>query len=57
MEKLVKTVKVNEFVKYEIYNYGKYYIVVDYLNNMINGESFPLIKQEIEEYLKYFDLA
>ena len=57
MEKLVKTVKVNEFVKYEIYNYGKYYIVVDYLSNMINGESFPLIKQEIEEYLKYFDLA
>ena len=57
MEKLVKTVKVNEFVKYEIYNYGKYYIIVDYLNNMINRESFPLIKQEIEEYLKYFDLA
>ena len=44
MEKLIKTVEVNEFVKYEIYNYGKYYIVVDYLNNMINGESFPLIK-------------
>lgn len=57
MEKLIKTVEVNEFVKYEIYNYGKYYIVVDYLSNMINGESFPLIKQEIEEYLKYFDLA
>ena len=57
MEKLIKTVEVNEFVKYEIYNYGKYYIVVDYLNNMINGESFPLIKQEIEEYLKYFDFA
>lgn len=57
MEKLIKIVEVNEFVKYEIYNYGKYYIVVDYLNNMINGESFPLIKQEIEEYLKYFDLA
>ena len=57
MEKLIKIVVVNEFVKYEIYNYGKYYIVVDYLSNMINGESFPLIKQEIEEYLKYFDLA
>ena len=57
MEKLIKIVEVNEFVKYEIYNYGKYYIVVDYLSNMINGESFPLIKQEIEEYLKYFDLA
>ena len=57
MEKLIKTVEINEFVKYEIYNYGKYYIVVDYLSNMINGESFPLIKQEIEEYLKYFDLA
>ena len=57
MEKLIKIVEVNEFVKYEIYNYGKYYIIVDYLNNMINGESFPLIKQEIEEYLNYFDLA
>lgn len=52
MEELIKKVIVNKEVKYEIYSTGKRFIVVDYLNEQVNGESIPLMEYEIENYLK-----
>ena len=52
MEELIKKVIVNKEVKYEIYSVGKKFIVVDYLNEQVNGESIPLMEYEIENYLK-----
>ena len=51
MVELIKTVEVNKLIKYEIYSYGSYYIVVDYFNNEVNGESIPLEDYELEEYI------
>ena len=52
MEELIKIVIVNDEVKYEIYNVGEKFIVVDYFKEEVNGESIPLMEYEIEEYLK-----
>ena len=52
MEELIKKVIVNKEVKYEIYSAGKRFIVVDYFNEQVNGESTPLMEYEIENYLK-----
>ena len=56
MEELIKKVIVNKEVKYEIYSAGKRIIVIDYLNEQVNGESIPLMEYEIENYLKNSDL-
>ena len=52
MEELIKKVIVNKEVKYENYSVGKRFIVVDYFNEQVNGESIPLMEYEIENYLK-----
>ena len=52
MEELIKKVIVNKEIKYEIYSAGKRFIVIDYLNEQVNGESIPLMEYEIENYLK-----
>ena len=56
MEELIKIVIVNDEVKYEIYNVGEKFIVVDYFKEEVNGESIPLMEYEIEKYLQYAGL-
>ena len=56
MEELIKIVIVNDEVKYEIYNIGEKFIVVDYFKEEVNGESISLMEHEIEKYLQYAGL-
>ena len=52
MEELIKNVRVNDEIRYEIYEMNGKFIVVDYFKEEVNGESIPLMEYEIEKYLK-----
>ena len=53
MEELLREVKVNEKVKYEVYDAGNgKRIIVDYYNDEVMGESMPLMEHEIYYHLK-----
>jgi hypothetical protein len=57
IEELLRVVKVNENIKYEVYDGGDgKYIVVSYFNGEVMGQSQPLMKHEIINYLKNSDL-
>ena len=56
MEELIKIVKIDDEVRYEIYKVGKKFVVVDYFKEEVNGESIPLMEHEIEKYLQYAGL-
>ena len=56
MEELIKNVRVNDEIRYEIYEMNGKFIIVDYFKEEVNGESIPLMEYEIEKYLQYAGL-
>ena len=52
VEELLRVVKVDDNTKYEVYSFGDKYIIIDYFKGQVMGESIPLMKHEIVNYLK-----